>query len=77
MKTIASIGLLSVLAACGGGEPAPVENEESAPAETPDLAKPITEPLRMREVIYHDLDVQKGKARDREDLFDQAVSGNR
>ena len=43
MKTIASIGLLSVLAACGvggpeGGEPTDVDTEKTAPAETPDLA---------------------------------------
>ena len=78
MKTLRCCGLLALLAACGGTGPKEAVSEApSPPAEIPDLAKPVLEPLRMRELINRDLDAQRDQARDREAMFDAAVSGGR
>ncbi|MCA8944205.1 MAG: hypothetical protein KDB80_16690 [Planctomycetes bacterium] len=39
---------------------------------TSDAALPVTAPMKARDRLLHDLEIQKQKARERADQFDQA-----
>jgi hypothetical protein len=78
MDKLARLGLLALLAACGGSPADPAATDPAAadsadPTSDPALIEPLIEPLRLRNEINRELDVQRAAARHREALFDQAV----
>lgn len=67
-----SLAVVSVLlcASCGH---APYTAAPARSAPIPDLAAPVLAPMAARERLLEDLEVQKQKAHDRADTFDEAA----
>ena len=73
MRALLLVGLPLLFTGCGGS---PVEPAEAEP-ESSVLALPITAPMKVRERLLHDLDIEKGKANDRASVLDGVISRDR
>ncbi len=70
MRNLLAVASVLLFAGCGH---APHTAAPARPAPIPDLAAPVLAPMAARERLLEDLEVQKQKAHDRADTFDEAA----